>query len=306
MKIAVVGTGAMGSVYAALLADAGNEVWAVDTWAEHIDAIKKNGLRVEGASGDRTLRIGATTDPAEVGLCDLVVIATKAQDVAAAAASVAPMLGNHSLILTIQNGVGAPERIAAAIRSDNILNGIAGGFGASIVAPGHAHHNNMQLIALAEFAGPATPRLEAVARVWSEAGFNVRTFDDVTRMVWEKLICNVAYSGPCTVSRRTIGEVQASGPMWKISAGCATEAYNVARARNIDLSFDDPVEHVRAFGARMPDARPSMLLDHLAGRRSEIDHINGAIPEIGAEFGVPAPYNEVISSLVRALEEEFE
>ncbi|MCH8998381.1 MAG: NAD(P)-binding domain-containing protein, partial [Proteobacteria bacterium] len=100
MKIAVVGTGAMGSVYAALLADAGNEVWAVDTWAEHIDAIKANGLRVEGASGDRTLRIGATTDPAEVGLCDLVVIATKAQDVAAAAASVAPMLGNHSLILT--------------------------------------------------------------------------------------------------------------------------------------------------------------------------------------------------------------
>ena len=305
MKIAVVGTGAMGSVYAALLADAGNEVWAVDTWAEHIDAIKAGGLRVEGASGDRTVRIGATTDPAEVGLCDLVVIATKAQDVAAAAASVAPMLGNHTLILTIQNGIGAPERIAAAIRSDNILNGIAGGFGASIVGPGHAHHNNMQLIALAEFAGPATPRLETVARVWSEAGFNVRVFDDVTRMVWEKLICNVAYSGPCTVSRRTLGEVQACGPMWAISAGCATEAYNVARAQNIDLSFDDPVEHVRAFGAKMPDARPSMLLDHLAGRRSEVDHINGAIPEIGAKFGVPAPYNEVVSSLVRALEEGF-
>ncbi len=305
MKIAVVGTGAMGSVYAALLADAGNEVWAVDTWAEHIDAIKANGLRVEGASGDRTVRIGATMDPAEVGLCDLVVIATKAQDVAAAAASVAPMVGNHSLILTIQNGVGAPERIAAAIQSDSILNGIAGGFGASIVGPGHAHHNNMQLIALAEFAGPATPRLETVARIWSEAGFNVRTFDDVTRMVWEKLICNVAYSGPCTVSRRTLGEIQASEQMWAISAGCATEAYNVARAQDIELSFDDPVEHVRAFGAKMPDARPSMLLDHLAGRHSEIDHINGAIPEIGAKFDVPAPYNEVVSSLVRALEEGF-
>ena len=305
MKIAVVGTGAMGSVYAALLADAGNEVWAVDTWAEHIDAIKAGGLRVEGASGERTVRIGATTDPAEVGLCDLVVIATKAHDVAAAAASATVMLGNHTLILTIQNGIGAPERIAAAIRSDNILNGIAGGFGASIVGPGHAHHNNMQLIALAEFAGPATPRLETVARVWSEAGFNVRVFDDVTRMVWEKLICNVAYSGPCTVSRRTLGEVQASRPMWAISAGCATEAYNVARAQNIDLSFDDPVEHVRAFGAKMPDARPSMLLDHLAGRHSEIDHINGAIPEIGAKLDVPAPYNEVISALVRALEEGF-
>jgi 2-dehydropantoate 2-reductase len=305
MKIAVVGTGAMGSVYAALLADAGNEVWAVDTWAEHIEAIKANGLRVEGASGDRTVRLNATGDPAEVGLCDLVVIATKAQDVAAAATSATVMLGNHTLILTIQNGVGAPERISAAIQSDNILNGIAGGFGASMVGPGHAHHNDMQLIALAEFAGPVTLRLERVAKAWSEAGFNVRACDDVTQMVWEKLICNVAYSGPCTVSRRTIGQVQGSARMWQVSSGCATEAFEVARAQGITLSFDDPVAHVRAFGAKMPHARPSMLLDHLAGRRSEVDAINGAIPEIGANFGVPTPYNEVVSALVRALEEGF-
>jgi len=218
---------------------------------------------------------------------------------------VAPMLGNHSLILTIQNGVGAPERIAAAIQSDSILNGIAGGFGASIVGPGHAHHNNMQLIALAEFTGPATPRLETVARVWSEAGFTVKTSDDVTQMVWEKLICNAAYSGPCTVSRRTIGEVQASENTWAISSACAREAYEVARAKGVPLSFDDPVAHVRAFGAKMPDARPSMLLDHLNRRHSEIDHINGAIPVLGAEVDVPAPANEVVSALVRALEEDF-
>jgi len=220
----------MGSVYAALLAEAGNEVWAVDTWAEHIRAIQENGLRVEGKSGDRTVALNATTDPAEVGPCELVIVATKAQDVAAAAKSLSPLLGNDTLILTIQNGIGAPERIAAAIRSDNILNGIAGGFGASIVGPGHAHHNNMQLIALAEFAGPATPRLKKVARVWSEAGFTVETSDDVTRMVWEKLICNVAYSGPCTVSRRTIGEVQASENIWALSSACAQEAFEVARA----------------------------------------------------------------------------
>ncbi len=305
MKIAVVGTGAMGSVYAALLSEAGNEVWAVDTWAEHIRAIQENGLRVEGKSGDRTVALNATTDPAEVGPCELVIVATKAQDVAAAAKSLGPLLGNDTLILTIQNGIGAPERIAAAIRSDNILNGIAGGFGASIVGPGHAHHNNMQLIALAEFAGPATPRLEKVARVWSEAGFTVETSDDVTRMVWEKLICNVAYSGPCTVSRRTIGEVQASENIWALSSACAQEAFEVARAKGVTLGFDDPIAFVHAFGEKMPHARPSMLLDHMNGRRSEIDHINGAIPILGAEVDVPAPTNEVISALVRALEEGF-
>ncbi len=305
MKIAVVGTGAMGSVYAALLSEAGNEVWAVDTWAEHIRAIQENGLRVEGKSGDRSVALNATTDPADVGPCELVIVATKAQDVAAAAKSLSPLLGNDTLILTIQNGIGAPERIAAAIQSDNILNGIAGGFGASIVGPGHAHHNNMQLIALAEFAGPATPRLEKIARVWTEAGFTVKTSDDVTRMVWEKLICNVAYSGPCTVTRRTIGEVQESENIWALSSACAQEAFEVARAKGVPLGFDDPIAFVRAFGEKMPHARPSMLLDHLNGRHSEIDYINGAIPILGGEVDVPAPTNSTITALVRALEEKF-
>ncbi|MFL4978586.1 MAG: ketopantoate reductase family protein, partial [Xanthobacteraceae bacterium] len=87
MKIAIVGTGAMGSVYAALFASAGHEVWAIDRWKEHIEAMRSRGLRVEGASGERTVRLNATTDPREAGPCDLVVLATKAMHVAAAAAS---------------------------------------------------------------------------------------------------------------------------------------------------------------------------------------------------------------------------
>ena len=124
-------------------------------------------------------------------------------------------------------------------------------------------------------------------------------------MVWEKLICNVAYSGPCTVSRRTIGEVQASANIWAVSSACAREAFDVARAKGVPLGFDDPIAQVRAFGEKMPHARPSMLLDHLNGRRSEIDYINGAIPVLGAEVDVPAPANEVVSALVRGLEEKF-
>ena len=109
MKIAVVGAGAMGSVYAGLLAAAGNEVWAIDTWKEHIDAIRAGGLRVEGASGDRTVRLDATTNASEPGPCDLVIIATKADGVASAAASIGPLLHADTLVLTIQNGLGAAE-----------------------------------------------------------------------------------------------------------------------------------------------------------------------------------------------------
>ncbi len=132
MKIAVVGAGAMGSVYAGLLADAGNDVWAIDVWQEHVDAINNHGLRVEGASGDRTVRLNATTSASDVGECELVILATKADGVAAAARALDPLLNDSSVILTIQNGLGAAERISQYRSPDNILIGVAGGFGAAM------------------------------------------------------------------------------------------------------------------------------------------------------------------------------
>ena len=112
MKICIVGIGAMGSVYAGLLADAGNEVWAVDRWADHVAAIRKNGLKIDGKSGDRTVALNATTDATEVGFCDLVIIATKAMDVAQAAESTRVLLGQNTDVLTMQNGLGSAEKVA--------------------------------------------------------------------------------------------------------------------------------------------------------------------------------------------------
>jgi 2-dehydropantoate 2-reductase len=302
VKIAVVGTGAMGSVYAGLLGDAGHEVWAVDRRREHVDAIRERGLRVEGASGDRVVRLRATTDPAEVGEAELVVIATKVMDVAAAAESARALAGDGTLVLSIQNGLGGPDIAASVLGEERVATGVAGGFGASIVAPGHVHHNGLELIRLGERRGPATPRIEAAAQVWRSAGFTVRTCDDVDRMVWEKLICNVAFSGPCTILGCTIGAAMADPHASEIATRCAREAFEVALASNVALGFDDPGGHVRAFGATIPGARPSMLLDLIAGRPSEIDYINGAIPRAGREVGVEAPFNEAVTALVRALE----
>jgi len=113
VKIAIVGAGAMGSVYAGLLANAGNEVWAVDRRADLVEAIRAGGLRVEGASGDRTVRIDATTDPAEAGEAELIVLATKAMNVTAAAEASRPLMGADTVVLSIQNGLGGPDAAAA-------------------------------------------------------------------------------------------------------------------------------------------------------------------------------------------------
>ena len=306
MKIAIVGAGAMGCVYAALMADAGNEVWAVDTWQEHVDAIAAKGLRLEGASGDRTVALGATTDPAAAGPCDLVIIATKAPQVEVAAAGARALLGPETPVLTIQNGLGSAAKVARIVGPERVIVGVVGGFGASIRAPGHAHHNGMELVRLGESDGAVTPRLERIAALWRDAGFTVKCFDDIAQLVWEKLICNVCYSGTAALTGLTVGAIIEDPDAWPIASGCAREAYQVARARNIRLDIDDPVAYVRDFGAKIPDARPSMLLDHMSGRRSEIDAINGAIPPEALALGLEAPCNSLVSALVRAKEARFD
>ena len=306
MKIGIVGAGAMGCVYAALMADAGNEVWVIDTWQAHVDAIAAKGLRLEGASGDRTVALGATSDAATVGPCDLVIVATKAGQVEAAAAGARALLGPETPVLTIQNGLGSSARVARILGEERVIVGVVGGFGASIVAPGHAHHNGMELVRLGEANGAVTPRLERIAAVWSEAGFRVKCFDDIDQLVWEKLVCNVCFSGTSTLTGLTVGEIMADADAWPIASGCASEAYQVARAKGIRLDFDDPVAYVHDFGSKIPGARPSMLLDHLAGRRSEIDAINGAIPPEALALGLEAPYNTLVSALVRAKETGFD
>lgn len=306
MKIAIYGTGAMGAVYAGMFREAGHEVWAVDPWIDHIEEIRASGLQLDGASGNRRIEgLNAVSDFAEVGTADLIVIATKAAGVGPAAKAIAPHMTDKTLVLTIQNGLGAAERIAGFMPTGNVLLGVADGFGASLKGPGHAHHNAMNLIRIGEIAGGQSDRAEALAALWRSAGFKAQAFDDIQQLIWEKFLCNVTFSAPCTVFDMTVGELQAHPDRWAIALGAMHEAYVIATAKQINLTFGDPVAYVTAFGARMPHARPSMLLDHRACRRSELDAINGQVPKLGAELGIPTPFNDVLVAVLKQREAAF-
>ena len=302
MRIAVVGAGAMGSVYAALLATAGNDVLVVDPWAEHVEAIRERGLRVEGASGDRTVRLEAVTRLDHDRPVDLVVIATKAMDVRAASETARALLGSETIVLPIQNGLGSVDAVVDALGGGRVVVGVAEGFGASIVAPGHAHHHGMARVRLGERDGPVTPRIERLAELWRAAGFTAETYGDVDRLVWQKLICNVSFSGTCALLDLTIGEVLADANAWSVAATCGSEAHAVAVASGVDVGIDDPVEYVAAFGARLAGARPSLALDLRAGRPTEIDVLNGAIADRAVALCLEAPVNATVAALVRARE----
>jgi 2-dehydropantoate 2-reductase len=306
VKIAVVGTGAMGSVYAGLLGKAGHEVWAIDTWPEHIEAIRRSGLTVTGASGSfvvDSLMVGRT--PQDAGPCDVWVIATKAQHVEEVAPDVAPLLRSGDVVMAFQNGLGAGERVARHIPEQHIVIGIAEGFGSALREPGHVHHEGMRLIRIGEMQGGLTERVQQLERAWREAGFTVKAFADVNVMIWEKFLCNVTLSAPCAAFDVTVGELMADDELWAVALGCTMEAYRVAQAKGVSFNFDDPRGYVTAFAATIPNASPSMRLDHLARRRSEVDVINGQVVELSRQHGMAAPYNETLCAILRRRESRW-
>ena len=208
VKIAVVGAGAMGSVYAGLLAAAGHDVTAIDTWAGPCRRDQR--ARPARRRGERRpyrecARLRAT--PPTSAPVDLVILATKAHDVQHAARAAIPLVGDDTVVLPIQNGLGSADRVASILGEERVAIGVVGGFGASVVAPGHVRHEGWELVRLGEREPPAERRIETIADVWREAGFRVQTYDDIDRLVWEKLVCNVCFSGVCAVLERTVGEV---------------------------------------------------------------------------------------------------
>lgn len=306
MKLAVVGTGAMGSVYAGLLRRAGHDVWAIDLWQDHVDAIAARGLVVSGASGSQVVDgICVGREPEDAGACDLWIVGTKAAAVEQVSAGIAPLLRPGDVVMAFQNGLGAGERVARHVPPEHVVVGIAEGFGSSIPEPGHVHHHGMRLIRIGELHGGLSARVQQLEAVWRAAGFNVKAFADIDVMVWEKFLCNVTLSAPTAAFDVTVGELMADPGAWSVALGCAMEAWRVADVTGVRFGFTDPIRYVTEFAGTIPDASPSMRLDHLAGRRSEVDVINGAVVDLGRRHGIETPYNETLCAILRRRESRF-
>ena len=301
MNIAVQGCGAMGSIYAALFCAAGHSVWVISRNTEHMAAAKRTGLRVSGASGDRIVTPTVVDELPDTPI-DLLILAVKAGSVADVAAGCQGSMAHISRVVTIQNGLGSADTVAELLGSEKLAVGIAQGFGASLVAPGHVHHNDMKAIRLGTYGDLPLASIEELASLWRQVGFDTEAVHDIVSAQWEKLICNVAYSAPCALTGLTVGEAMLDDALGPITREAALEAYAVARALNITLSFDDPVAYVRAFAERMPDAKPSVLLDIESGKPSEVGVINGSIPRQAAKVGLSAPVNATLTQLVQAME----
>ena len=300
MRIAVVGAGAMGSVFGGLLAAGGCDVWLVDGWQEHVDALRRDGLRIEVGESQRIVPVNATTDPARVGPVDLVLVQVKSTETDAAVRRSRPLVGDETTFLTLQNGLGNREAIAAVVGEERALAGVTYD-SAAMVGPGHVRHTNVSRTYVGEMDGRTTPRVERIAATFSAAGIPTSVSDSLLDLQWGKLLVNAAANAVAAIAGCTAGELARHASARELTRLVAEETATVARAVGAHLP-DDPAAKVHQALAAAGDSKPSMLQDVERGRWTEIDAINGAVVRAGEGVGVPTPYNRCLTLLVRAIE----
>ena len=300
MRIAVIGCGAVGSLFAANLGTLDDvEVWAYDPWQEHVDAINANGLRLSGA-GDVVGRVHATADPGELPPCELGVVATKSQHTSAAMAATAHAFEQGS-VCSVQNGAGNEELVAEHVQ--RVIRGTTFPAG-HVIEPGHVGWDTKGDTHVGPFEPSAAPMKDviALADACTRAGMPTHALEDARGAQWRKLIFNAASNAIAALTGRTHGQV-AEPPTRDLAWAVMAEGRAVADAQGItlDLSPEDLFDHAArrdvAYGHK-----PSMLQDVEAGRETEIDFLNGAIVAFGERHGVDAPLNRALTQLVKGKE----
>jgi 2-dehydropantoate 2-reductase len=301
MEILIIGAGAMGGLFGALLAPHAR-VCLFTTNAAHAAAINRDGLRLTGLDGvERCSTPRALTDPEVYGRrADLVLICTKARATGEAALTARRLLAADGLALTLQNGLGNLEQIAAVVGPERAAAGITAQ-AATLLAPGHVRHAGDGPTELAATPGQAQA-ITAVAALFNRAGITTRVSDDVDALLWSKLIVNVGINALAAVLRVPNGVLARVEPCEALMAEAVAEAVAVARALHIGLEFVRQLERVRQVCALTSANRASMLQDILRGAATEIDVINGAVVAKGEAVGVATPVNRLLTRLIKALE----
>jgi 2-dehydropantoate 2-reductase len=303
-RIGVVGPGALGCLFAGLLALAGHDVRLLGRRREQTEALTGGGVVVERDGEMRRAAVRASTDPAALGPVDLAIVLVKATDTAEAARSVPALLGPDAPALSLQNGLGNVEALTAVLGRERVLGGVSSQ-GATTLGVGHVRHAGFGPTSLAEASSNLTARAETIAAVLDRAGLNARAYPDAAPLIWGKLIANAAINPLGALLRCQNGQTWERPASRELFVGLAREAGEVARALGVTLPFPDPVEHAQSVAQVTAGNRNSMLQDIENRRRTEIGAINGAIARLGAQHGVPTPANATIATLIRALEDEY-
>lgn len=294
LKVAVMGAGAVGCYFGGLLARAGHDVTLIAR-PEHVEAIRRDGLRMETRAFDERVRVAASADPAAVQGADLLLFCVKSTGTETAGAQLRPFLGPDALVLCLQNGVDNAERLRTVLPPQQVAAAVVY-VATEMAGPGHVkHHGRGELVI------EPSARSAAVAQALADAGVPTEVSANVRGALWAKLIINCAYNAVSAIAQRPYGENVASVGIPEVMADVVDECLAVARAEGVQLP-GDMHEAVRRLVATMPTQSSSTAQDLARGKPTEIDHLNGLVVRRGAAHGIPTPANRVLWALVKLLE----
>lgn len=300
MQIAVIGAGNMGCVYGGNLARIGEQVTLIDVWKEHIDRIRTHGLRLEGLSGDFTVRVGATGTPAEAPKADAVLICANTYNTPEAAQSAKLVLKDDGYAVTLQNGMGNVEILTEVLGTRRVLAGLSFHSG-DLRGPGHVAHTNNGPTYLGELDRSRSPRLLTLAELMERARLNPVLEDDIVLTIWSKFVHNCGINAVCAITNLRPGHIHEIPALDEFQSHIINETLALIRAKGISLPDPDPLTTIKAYCAKKFH-RVSMLQHLDRKRRTEIDALNGYVARESRRLGLSAPYSEALTVLMKGRE----
>ena len=284
MKIAVLGAGAMGSIYGGHLS-MNNDVYMIDKKEDLVEKISADGLKLYENDKDVVYHPKALLSSEGIGEVDLVIIFVKALYSRAALMENKAIIGDNTYVLTLQNGAGHEDIIEEFVPKERIIIGTTEDNGAMLVED----KNNM---------------LEKVKVCLDGCGFDTHIYDNIQQLIWDKLFTNVSLSALTGVLQVPIGFIAEDEYAWNMTVTLIKEAMQVAKAMGLEFDEDEMIERVRNTSINSPEGRTSIYADLKAGRLTEVNTISGAVVKAGDRLGVPVPSHKMIVNMVHAMEDK--
>ena len=301
MKIAIIGSGAMGSLYGGYLSKAKNEVYLVDIWKEHIEKINNEGLKILEKDDVLTVNPKGVVDSKEVGKVDLAIVFVKSIATKKALESNSSIFDDNTMVLSLQNGYGNVEDIEKFAKSENIIAGTTS-HGATLLGPGKIKHAGKGKTIIGKAKGENDSRLSEIKAALENAGFETDLSDNVMEIIWSKLLVNIGINALTAVLEIENGRLTEWEESEELVALAVREAVKVANNSGLQFNDEEVIEHVLEVAKATAENKSSMFQDILNKRKTEIEKINGAVVKIGKDNGVETPVNETLTNLVKIKE----
>ena len=303
MKICMLGAGALGSTLGGTLAEGGNDVWLIDTWKEHVEAINATGLTLRTGGVDRTVQVRARTSAEGIGPADLVVVLVKSFHTREAIGQAAAIIGPDTAVMSLQNGLGHEEILAEVVGAEHVLAGktYAGG---GLLGPGLVAASTLgKSTYIGELDAKVSTRATRIARTFTDAGLVTGVSANIVGTMWDKLLINVATGALSGITRLAYGGLYSLPALRDCAFAAVQEAIDVAAALGVKLASSQPESAWTLAAQGLPDDFKTSLLQSIeASAPTEIDFINGAVVRWGERAGIATPVNRTLVACVKGIE----